>query len=359
MSEREIDIGQTGALARITLSRPAARNAVTAAMRAAIAAAIPRWARDPQIYALAIRSSVPRVFSAVGDVREIVAMAASEPMAARLALADEYMLNWLLECFSKPTVSLIDGPVMGTGAGISIYGTHRVAGEHYAFAMPETRLGLFPDDGVAHVLARLPGHIGMYLALTGRSIGRADAFKLGLATHCIRESAYDGICTALAAAQPIDPLLDGLHEDPGPAEIDAWREVIARCFSGGSVQEICSRLAAEKGAAGTWASAVLTELARCSPLALAVTHRHVREAAGRDLRQTLTIDYRLAVALVEGHDFREGVRALLIDKDNAPRWRPASLTEVTPGMVERIFHPRPSGEELVLPTRQEMQAARV
>ncbi len=359
VTEPEIETGRMGALAWITLQRPSARNAITIAMRAEIAGMIPKWARGPQVYALVIRSAVPGVFSAGGDVHEIVALAAQEPFLVRRALADEYMLNWLLECFSKPTVSLIDGPVMGTGVGISIYGTHRVAGERYAFAMPETRLGLFPDDGVAHALARLPDGIGMYLGLTGRSIDRADALHLGLATHCIAAAHHEAISAALADAQPVDPLLDGLHEDPGPAAIDTWREVIARCFCADDVAGICARLAAETGSAGQWAAAVLVELAARSPLALAVTFRHIREAAARDLRQTLTLDYRLAAGMIEGHDFAEGVRAALIEKDNAPRWRPATLSDVSPGMVERLFHPFASADELVLPTRQEMQAARV
>ncbi len=352
-------IGQQGALAVVNLQRPAARNALTVAMRAQIAAEIPKWARDPQIYALAIGSTVPGTFSAGGDVREILALAAGDPEGARAALAAEYTLNWLLECFSKPTVSLIDGPVMGTGAGITIYGTHRVAGERYAFAMPEVRIGFFPDDGLAFVLSRIPDFIGMYLGLTGRRIGRADAYRLGLATHCVAESDFGSICAALADAQPIDPLLESVHRDPGPAEIDTWREVIARCFSAESVAEIRARLGAETGTAGRWAAGVLADLDRASPLALVLTHRHILEARARDLRQVLTIDFRLAVGLLNGHDFREGVRATFIEKDGVARWRPAALAEVTPGLVERLFHPRQSGEELILPTRQEMQAARI
>jgi enoyl-CoA hydratase len=353
-----VTISGLGALALVTLDRPTSRNALTRSMRSQIAAAVPRWARDPGLYAVAIQSAVPGAFSAGGDVREIISLAASDPAEARGALAEEYTLNWLLECFSKPTVSLIDGIVMGTGAGISTFGTHRVAGENYAFAMPETAIGLFPDDGLAWVFARLADEVGMYLGLTGRRIGRADAFRLGLATHCVSRSNFAAIRDGLAGAEPVDPLLDGLHEDPGAAGIDRWRPVIARCFAADSVGGIRQRLAAETGEARDWAAAVIAELDRKSPLSLAVTHRHICEAAGRDLRQTLQLDYRLAAGFIEGHDFREGVRAALIDKDGAPRWQPATLTDVTPGMVDRLFHHRGS-DELVLPTRQEMQAARV
>src|SRR6185312_15309110 len=154
---------------------------------------------------------------------------------ARRLLAAEYSLNWLLECFTKPTVSLIDGVVMGSGVGISLYGTHRVATERYRFAMPETAIGLFPDVGACWAFARMPDAIGMYLALTGRAIGRADAYRLGLVTHCISAASFGEIRAALEDADPVDPVLDTRHTDPGPGELDAMRTAIAWCFSAGSV----------------------------------------------------------------------------------------------------------------------------
>ena len=140
---------------------------------------------------------------------------------ARRALAAEYALNWPLDCFTKPTVSLIDGLVVGSGVGISLYGTHRVAGERYRFAMPETGIGLFPDDGVAYVFAQMPDMIGMYLALTGRAVGSADAYNLGLLTHCIPAGQFGEIRAAIRDADPVDPVLDARHEDPGPGELEA------------------------------------------------------------------------------------------------------------------------------------------
>jgi enoyl-CoA hydratase len=357
----DILVDRRGAAGVVVLNRPHALNALTTAMRATIAEAYPRYARDPQIYAVVVKSASPKAFCAGGDLREITQWARDRPAEARRSLAEEYTLNWLLECFSKPMVSLIDGMVMGSGVGISIYGTHRAAGERYVFAMPETAIGLFPDDGVASVFARLPGETGMYLGLTGRSIGRADAYRLGLATHCIPAARFAEIEAGLASADPIDPLLDGLHEDPGEGELDTHRNVIARCFAGASVEDIVARLENEcrrESAAAAWCAAVLADLAMRSPSSLKVTFRHVREARARDLRQTLMLDYRLACRFLGGHDFHEGVRAALIDKDRHPRWRPDRLEDVSDAMVERHFAPMP-GAELVLPTRQEMQATRV
>ena len=358
---QHVQINRRGAAANILLDRPATLNALTTAMRAEIGSAFPGFARDPMVYAALLKSSSPRAFSVGGDIREISSWARENPQEARRSLAEEYALNWLLECFSKPTISLIDGLVMGSGVGVSIYGTHRVAGESYVFAMPETSIGLFPDDGLAWTFARLPQRTGIYLGLTGRRIGRADAFRLGLATHCIPAARFAEIEDALAEADPVDPVLDSRHEDPGLGELDARRELIDTHFAASSVEEIIASLtsaACKGGEAADWCQGVLADLKFRSPTSLKVTLRHIREAKARDLRQTLVIDYRLACRFIEGRDFHEGVRAAVIDKDRAPRWQPDRLEDVSEAMVDRYFAPMP-GEELVLPTRQEMQSARV
>lgn len=354
----EILIETRGSCGVVTLNRPRALNALTIAMRRQLAEALPRFAREPQTYCVIMQSASEKAFSAGGDVREIVRLAAQDVGAARQAFKDEYALNWLHECFSKPTISLIDGAVMGSGVGISLFGTHRVAGERYKFAMPETAIGLFPDVGVAWTLSRMPNHIGMYLGLTGRTIGAADAFALGLLTHCIPAARFEEIKAALADTWPVDPLLDERHVDPGPGELADVEAVIAKCFSAPTVEEIIARLQAVEGDEHEWAVGVIADLNARAPLSLKVTHRHIRDARALDLRQTLSIDYRLACRFLEGNDFREGVRAVLIDKDGNPRWNPHTLKDVSTDMVDDYFAPM-GAEELVLPTRPEMQAARV
>jgi enoyl-CoA hydratase/carnithine racemase len=344
----DILIGAEGATAVVTLNRPQALNALTDAMRLELAAALPRWVRSPEVYALVIASSSERAFCAGGDVREMAELGRTRMAEARRALAGEYALNWSLDRFTKPTIALIDGIVMGGGVGLSLYGTHRVAGERYRFAMPETGIGLFPDDGVSSVLARLPDEIGMYLALTGRTIGHADAHHLGLATHCIPAAQFGEIRAAIADADPVDPILDSRHADPGRGDLDELRPAIARCFSADSVQGVLERLGAETGASATWAAAVRVELLQRSPLSLAVTHRQMRLARGWDLRTALENDLRLACRFLEGTDFHEGVRAFLIDRDRTPRWQPAGLDEVTETMLERHFAPLGS-DDLRLP----------
>jgi enoyl-CoA hydratase len=351
----DIVIGSDRAAALVTLNRPQALNALTTSMRAAMARAFPRWARDPEIYAVVVSSASERAFCAGGDLREITDWGKNRREDALRSLAEEYALNWQLECFFKPTVSLIDGVAMGSGVGISLYGTHRVAGERYRFAMPETGIGLFPDDGVCWAFARMPDAIGTYLALTGRAIGRADAYRLGLATHCIPARRFGEIRASLAAADTVDPVLDDRHEDPGPGELEALRPAIARCFSDDTVEGILDRLKSERGAVATWAQGVVEDLAARSPISLKITLRHVQCARTLDLRATLIEDYRLACRCLEGQDLYEGVRAVLIDRDRKPRWNPARLQDVSEATVEAYFAPL-GAKELQLPSRARMQA---
>jgi enoyl-CoA hydratase/carnithine racemase len=355
--ERDLGVRIEGAAGIVELNRPRALNALTAAMRADIGAALTAWSRDPQVYAALVVSGTERAFCAGGDVREMVACGRRDLDAACRLLAAEYALNWQLDCFSKPAVALMDGVVMGSGVGITLYGTHRVAGERYRFAMPECGIGLFPDDGVGWALARLPDAIGVYLALTGRSIGRADAWRLGLVTHCMPAARFGEIRHAVADADPVDPLLDARHEEPGAGELDAVRETIARCFGAGSVEGVIAALETEQGAGQVWAEGVLRDLRRASPTSLKVTFRHMQEAAGLDLAATLVQNYRLACRFMAGHDFYEGVRAALVDRDQAPRWRPERLEDVSAAAVEGYFAPL-EGMELELASRGEMQAVR-
>jgi enoyl-CoA hydratase len=354
----ELSVELQGTCGIVTIKRPRALNALTTEMRAKLAEAYPRFARDAQTYCVLVQSACEKAFSVGGDVREITSWGRDDRARARRALKDEYALNWLHECFSKPTISLIDGPVMGSGVGISLYGTHRVAGERYRFAMPETAIGLFPDVGVAWPLSRMPNSIGMYLGLTGRSIGPADAFALGLLTHCIPAARFPEIKAALVDTWPVDTVLDERHVDPGPGELEPYSALIDRCFSAASVETIVQRLEDVTGGERAWAQSVAAELKTRAPLSLKVTHRHIRGARSLDLRETLAVDYRLARSFLDGSDFYEGVRAALIDKDGAPNWLPATLNDVTPAMVDAYF--APVGEdELILPTRRDMQSARV
>jgi enoyl-CoA hydratase len=354
----KVRIERRGALVNFILDRPKALNAFDDEMRRAVAEEIPRVARNPDVYIVALTSASPRAFCAGGDVRALVAAAKTDMPRVRSYFAAEYQLDWLLDCFSKPTVSLIDGLCMGSGAGLSSFNTHRVAGEGYAWAMPETAIGLFPDVGIAHVLARMPWPIGLYLGLTGRTLSRADAYWLGLATHCIDRVHFEHILTQLSDVQPVDPLLDGLHITQGRSPVQDEASLIRDFFSAETLAGIFTALASAKGAAKEWADQTLADLRARSPMSLAITFRHIRDARALDLRETLIQDFRLAWRCLDASDFTEGVRAALIDKDHAPHWMPSRFEDIDEAAVDQYFKPL-GADDLPLLTREEMQAARV
>ncbi len=344
-----VDARRDRALARITLDRPAALNALSREMKRAIATAITRWGLDPEVYAIVLDSTNPRAFCVGGDLHE--ALGSTATLDEILALqAEETRLIWQIETCIKPSVALIDGFVMGFGAGLSMFGTHRVAGAGYSFAMPETAIGYFPDAGGTHFLGRLPDSIGIYLGLTGDRVGRADAFALGLVTHCIDAHHYDAIRAWLADADPVDPLLDSRHVPPGDGELQRIRAAIARCFGRATVEEIMSDLAAETGPARDWAQATAATLAKRPPASLKITLRQLRSAARADLKTSLEMEFRMAAHGQIRADFLEGIRTVLVDKGATPRWSPATLAEVTPDMVDDAFAPI-GDRELLLPPR--------
>ncbi len=351
-AETPVVLKRDRAVVEIVLNRPRALNALNGEMKSALTDALPPLARNPDIYVLVFRSSTARAFCAGGDVRELAAQARQDIAFARRSLATEYALDWMLDCFPKPSVALLEGAVMGSGVGLSHFCTHRVAAPSYVFAMPETAIGFFPDVGMAHVLAGLPDAIGFYLALTGRTIGRSDAYALGLVTHCIEADAFDGIVAALADAQPIDPLLDTRHVDPGPSELSPHRSTIARAFSRSTVDDIVHELQALHAAGhdADWIDGVLTDLAKRSPTALKVTQRYLRQSALRDLRENLIADYYLACRFLAVGDFHEGVRAVLVDKDGKPQWNPAQLADVTDADIEDLMT-WPANGDFTLPPR--------
>jgi enoyl-CoA hydratase len=356
--EPKIEVLRSGALQKFTLNRPHVLNAFNDEMCTILSSEIPRVARNADVYIGALLSGSPRAFCAGGDVLKLTSEAERDIESAKTYLRNEYSLNWLLECFSKPVVSFINGACMGSGAGLTAYNTHRIAGENYKWAMPETKIGLFPDVGIAKVLARLPWPIGLYLGLTGRVIGRGDAQWLKLATHCIPSAHFSEILTKLADAEPVDPMLDGLNEiqDVGPLQKEAG--LIQDHFSRDTLAEIFHSLTAAEAAGSEWAKTAVADLRKCSPLSLAITDRHIRAARSLDIRETLIQDYRLVVRCLGDHDFAEGVRAALRDKDGRPIWQPVRFEEISSELVDSYFTPL-GEQELDLPARTEMQAARV
>jgi len=333
----------------VVLNRPKALNALSLEMVREMETYFHKWAKDPHIYGVVQRAHDDGAFCAGGDVKAIYELRDEDKDAGIRFYREEYQHNWTLQRFIKPTISLINGLCMGGGCGISVHGTHRIAGEGYKAAMPETAIGLFPDVGGSYFLPQLPGRVGLYMGLTGAAIGPADGYRLGLATHCISAEHFDDIQAAMREAEPIDPVLDALHEAPGEGDLERLRPAIDRCFAPGSVEDIIARLESETGEIAEWGRETAATLRSRSPTSLKLTLRLYEEGARlNSLKDSLKLEFRCAVRCLSAHDHFEGVRAKMVEKDNDPKWRPAELAQVSDAMIDAYLAPLEDTPELEL-----------
>ncbi len=317
----------------------------------ALAARLEDWARDPEVTRVVVTAAEGRAFSAGGDIRALYdhGRAGREDEALRF-WRDEYTLNARIRSYPKPYVALIDGIVMGGGVGVSVHGSHRVAGDRFTFAMPEVGIGFFPDVGATFVLPRMPGEIGTLCALTGERLKAADAVATGIATHFVPSARFPELREALCGPQPVEETL-AAHAVPvagGPTA--ARRAAIDRLFAGDRVEDMLERLdreAAGGSADAAWAKATGAAIREKSPLSLKIALVQMRRGAHWNFRECMRAEFRIVSRIVSGHDFYEGIRAVIIDKDNRPRWQPASLAQVDAADVERHFGP--IDHELALP----------
>jgi enoyl-CoA hydratase len=334
----------TGKAGRIRLNRPKAIHALTRDMCGAMIAALTEWREDHRVEIVTVDHASGRGFCAGGDIVMLAESGAGDGSEARAFFHEEYRLNHLLFTYAKPTISFMDGITMGGGVGISQPCRFRVATENTRFAMPETAIGLFPDVGGGWYLPRLPGRVGHFLALTGARLDGAECRLLGLATHYIPSLALDDV-KARIAREPgrIEEILDGATAPPPETRIEAQLADIDRLFAADDYESV---LAALEEDGSEWARAQLDTLRNKSPQACKVSLRLLYDGArmpdfGHEMRQ----EYAVATRVVQRHDFVEGVRALLVDKDNQPRWNPPSPEGVSEHMIDTIFAPMPAGEE--------------
>ena len=348
-AEDEIRIERRGGLVVVALNRPRALNALSFAMCRALDDGLRRWQADPEVHAVVIKGAGERAFCAGGDIRWLyqVLTTRGEDEALRF-YALEYPMNARLHHFTKPYVALLDGIAMGGGVGVSVHGSHRVVTERTVFAMPETGIGLFPDVGATYVLPRLPGALGMYLGLTGARLGAADCLYAGIGSCFVAAARLDELEAALARADlsedahaAVQAVLDGFGDDPGPPPLREDVDRIDACYGQDSLEAVLRALEDEPTG---WGQAQLETLATRSPTSLAVTFRQLRAGAGLEFDDAMRLEYRLVQRFMAGHDFREGVRALIIDKDSRPQWRPSTLEDVTAADVEAYFRPLPGGD---------------
>ncbi|HEY1476020.1 MAG TPA: enoyl-CoA hydratase/isomerase family protein [Pseudolabrys sp.] len=352
LNTADILFERRGAAGLVTLNRPQALNAVTHAMVRRLRAQLAAWADDPAITRVVISAAGERAFSAGGDIRALYDLGQAGRHGEMLQFwRDEYPLNVEVKNFRKPYVALIDGLVMGGGVGVSAHGSHRVAGDRFQFAMPEVGIGFFPDVGATWFLPRMPGELGTYCGLTGERFGNADAAAAGLVTHRIPSARFGALLDGLTGTVSVDALLAAFAEPAGEGSIMARRGAIDRLFSYGRVEDILAALdreAASGSPDAEWAVKTAATMRVKSPLSLKLALAQVRHGKAWDFETCMRAEFRIVSRVIHGSDFYEGVRAVIIDKDNKPRWRPATLAEVSEAEVERHFAAL-GGDELVLP----------
>jgi enoyl-CoA hydratase len=341
----DVLIRQQGGLGRITLTRPSALHALNTPMCADILEAVTRWTDDPSVHLIWIdHQDGTRGFCAGGDIRMLAESGAGDASEARGFFRTEYRMNAALEAFPKPILSVIDGVTMGGGVGLSVHGSHRIATERTVFAMPETGIGLFPDVGGGWFLPRLGGELGTWLALTGARLKGADVAAARVATHFMPSELIPALVKQLetadfsaGAADLLNEILGRLTHAVPAGSFEAHRAVINRCFAFDTAEKILAALEAD---AGDWARTEAATIRAKSPETVKVALRQLREGrAAASFEDNMRIEFRIGWRKVQSADFLEGVRAVIVDKDNAPAWSPAKLEDVSDADVARYFAP--------------------
>jgi enoyl-CoA hydratase len=348
-SEPELIARRTGRAGVITLNRPKALNALTLGMVHGIMDALRTWAEDPEVAHVIIRQSGEKAFCAGGDIRaQHDAGKAGEFERAIGFYRDEYRMNRMIKRYPKPFIALIDGIMMGGGAGVSVHGTYQVGTEKLLFAMPEVGIGFFPDVGGTYFLPRIPHRVGLYLALTGERIGIADALWSGIVTHHVPASDLPRLADDLANTPDVLHVLDSHAQAPGRSSLADKAADIERLFSGERLTDILSALRSAAADGDAFAKETEEKIRSRSPTSVAVTFQALKRGGELEFEDCMRQEFRIASRMVHGHDFYEGVRAVILDKDNSPHWMPPTLEEVSGEEIDKHFEPIP-GQDLHFP----------
>ena len=335
----DILVEKRGSLGLVTLNRPQALNALNDAMVDGLQAALDAFLVDNEVKQVLVRGTGGKAFCAGGDIRLMHDLGKAGKQAVALDFwRREYRLNAFIQTYPKPYIALIDGIVMGGGVGVSLHGRYRLAGPNYLFAMPEVGIGFFPDVGASYALPRLSDAYGMYLALTGARIRRADAMMLGLATHAIRGGAEEEIIAALASGEDIASVATTFSESAGAAPLAAFEDKINRYFEQASLTAVIGALG-DSAEDDFFAAETLAGMMKRSPTSMALAFEQVKRGGDLSFEEAMVMEYRIVSRIVDGNDFYEGVRALIIDKDNAPRWKPDQISGLDDAVIDAHFAP--------------------
>ncbi len=335
--------GRDGNLGLITLARPGVLNALSQSMINALNQQLTEWEGANHIKAVVIRATEGRAFCAGGDVRSVYERKLKNDPRISDFFRDEYTMNRRIHNYLKPYIALMDGITMGGGVGISVHGSHRVGTSQLLFAMPETSIGFYPDVGTTHTLSRLPNKIGYFLGLTGARLTLNDCIAIGLVDYAVNPAQFPELIYALAderfaddARATVTQIIKKMAVPTEESVLWERRDLIEECFGKNTVEKILTTL--EKNS-DTWCHEIAALIKTKSPTSLKVTLRALQEAQELDFNEAIQVEFRLTSHFLEQPDFFEGVRAILIDKDQSPRWQPAKLAGVTQAMVGKYFEP--------------------
>lgn len=344
--EPEVLLEKVGRAALITMNRPKVLNALNLSMIRQIYPQLKKWEEDPETDLVIIKGAGGKAFCAGGDIRAVTEAGKVGDSLAQDFFREEYMLNNAIGSFRKPYVAIIDGITMGGGVGLSVHGRFRVATEKTLFAMPETAIGLFPDVGGGYFLPRLQGKLGLFLALTGFRLKGRDVQRAGVATHFVESKKIPELEEQLVDLKSpsdadVSKLLESFQkqsplDSDKPFVLDKHSSDIDRLFSSSSVEGILQNL---KSDGSEFAKKQAEILSKMSPTSLKITFKQLQAGATLSLQDVLVMEYRLSQACMRGHDFYEGVRAVLVDKDQNPRWSPSALEDVSGRFVDECFGP--------------------
>jgi enoyl-CoA hydratase/carnithine racemase len=325
----------------ITLNRPQALNALNMEMILELSEILKQWREDPLISCVVLQASGERAFCAGGDLRSVYEayQLKKESKALSLIFKKEYRLNYEIHTFPKPYISFLKGYTMGGGLGLSVHGSHRIVCPGSQIAMPEVKIGYFPDVGASYFLNKCPGFTGMYLALTGLTIGPEDAIYAGLVTHYVNQENYPAVLKSLQETSPqtcleVDDILKKFQEKISSPSLKKLQADIDRLFGRESLKEILRALEKEKT---DFSRNCLQELSFKCPLSLMVTFELLKKMRGKSLKECLEYDFLLSQKFVQESDFFEGIRSIIIDKDQRASWQIKSLDEVSQISVEKYF----------------------
>ena len=345
MTEPEITCEKAGSCGIVTLNRPKALNALTLNMVREMAAALDRWENDAGVRCVIAKGTGEKAFCAGGDVRILYDLGKAGRHAEQLSFwREEYRLNRRIKLYPKPYLALVGGIVMGGGAGLSLHGSHVVAAENFTFAMPEAGIGFFPDVGATFFLPRLPLHTGAYLALTGARLTCGDALAFGVASAHVPSARHAALAQRLIDGQDVETAIVAETAPPPASALAPHSQTIKHCFSAATLAAILANLE-EAGQAGSdFARSAAQAIRSKSPSSLAIALRQMQIGGKLDIDEALRTEFRIVARIARGHDFYEGVRAVIIDKDNCPRWNPTTIESVESDMIDSYFAPLLEGE---------------